>query len=304
MTSTVTQPTPAHHLNNNAPNVSTSKSDDVNFQGLPIPRGPVTASLSFYKPPEDGSKPYNYVEVPTDGRPQRNFGEAWHDVVIDDLRGQEQKFTLDNNAFDTIQGVPSEEHEFVDDAKIRDVYYPEVEKLLLQTVQGATRVLLFDHTVRRSHPDANRAPVTRVHIDQTPSSAAARVKHHLPDEADKLLQGRYRIINVWRPLNGPVMAHPLAVADSAHVRDEDLVGVEHRYPDRTGETAGVRYNPGQKWYYWSGMTNTDRLLLKCYDSDEVVGRWGRVPHTAFVDPRTPEGRVGRESIEVRALVFG
>jgi hypothetical protein len=52
------------------------------------------------------------------------------------------------------------------------------------------------------------------------------------------------------------------------------------------------------------MKNEDRLLLKCFDSDETVGQWGRVPHTAFTDPRTPEGAVGRESIEVRALVFG
>jgi hypothetical protein len=29
-----------------------------------------------------------------------------------------------------------------------------------------------------------------------------------------------------------------------------------------------------------------------------------VPHTAFVDPRTPKGAKGRESIEVRALVYG
>jgi len=179
-----------------------------------------------------------------------------------------------------------------------------VEKLILEHVPGATRVLLFDHTIRRSTPGASRAPVTRVHIDQTPASAEARVRHHLPDEAEQLLRGRYRIINIWRPLNGPVVAHPLAVADSASVRDEDLVGVEHRYPDRTGETAGVRRNAGQRWWYWSGMRNGERLLLKCFDSDETVGRWGRVPHTAFVDPRTPEGAVGRESIEVRALVFG
>ena len=79
---------------------------------------------------------------------------------------------------------------------------------------------------------------------------------------------------------------------------------EFTYPNRNGQTAAVAYNPGQKWYYWSGMKNEDRLLLKCFDSDETVGQWGRVPHTAFTDPRTPEGAVGRESIEVRALVFG
>ncbi|KAF1970079.1 hypothetical protein BU23DRAFT_557238 [Bimuria novae-zelandiae CBS 107.79] len=303
MATAASRPTPAHELSGTAPAISAPRNDDVNFQGLPIPRGPVTAHLSFYKAPEDGSKPHNWVE-PQQGRPQRNFGESWHDVVLDDLRGQEHKFSLDNNAFETIQNVPSEEYEFKDDEQIKRVYYPEVEKLLLETVPGANRVLLFDHTIRRSHPGAAREPVVRVHIDQTPSSAAQRVRFHLPEEADQLLQGRYRIINVWRPLNGPVMAHPLAVADSATVQDEDLIPVEHRYPDRTGETAGVRYNPSQKWYYFSGMKNEDRLLLKCFDSDETVGQWGRVPHSAFVHPRTPEGAIGRESIEVRALVFG
>jgi hypothetical protein len=264
----------------------------------------VTASLSFYDPPADGAKPHNYVEKQPEGIPQRNFGEQWHDVTLSDLRGLEDKFTMENNAFSVAANVPSEEYEFKDDEQIKRVYYPEVEQLLLDNVPGANRVILFDHTIRRSDPNAHRAPVTRVHIDQTPASAAQRVKLHAPEDAEQLLQGRYRIINVWRPLNGPVMAHPLAVADSATVQNDDLIGVEHRYPDRTGETAAVQHNPGQKWYYWSGMKNEDRLFLKCFDSDETVGRWGRVPHTAFVDPRTPEGAIGRESIEVRALVFG
>ncbi|CAI6342580.1 unnamed protein product [Periconia digitata] len=305
MTTAASLPTPAHQLSTTSTPSTTTPSNDRNFQGLPIPRGPVTASLSFYAPPEDGSRPHNYVEPPTDGRPQRNFGSAWHSVTLSDLRGQETNFNLDDNAFDTLSNIPSAEHDFTSESRIKEVYYPEVEALLLDRIPGAKRVLLFDHTIRRSNPDAPRAPVTRVHIDQTPSSAAARVRHHLPLEADTLLQGRYRIINVWRPLNrGPVMGHPLAVADSATVRDEDLVGVEHRYPDRVGETAAVQFDEGQRWYYWSGMTGDERLLLKCFDSDEGVGGRGRVPHTAFVDPRTPEGAVGRESIEVRALVFG
>lgn len=298
MTTTAPLPTPAHQLS--TPTIQ-SESQDVNFQGLAIPRGPVNAALSFYKAPEDGKPPHNYVE-PLPGVPQRNWGDDWKKVTLHDLRGQEQKFNLDNNAFDTYQNVQSKEYEFKDDARIKEVYYPEVEKLLLDNVPGAQKVLLFDHTIRR--PTGNRNPVTRVHIDQTPWSAAERIRFHLPDEAEKLLQGRYRIINVWRPLNGPVMSFPLAVADSQTVDDADLIPIEHRYPDRNGQTAAVRYNPDQKWYYWSGMTNEDRLLLKCFDSDVDVGRWGRVPHTAFENPMTPEGAIGRESIEVRALVFG
>lgn len=303
MTTTASLPTPAHQLSNPASASNHAANNDVNYQGLPIPRGPVTAPLSFYKSPEDGAPPHNFVE-PLPGVPQRNWRDDWQEVRIEDLRGQEHKFTLDNNAFDTFQNIKSglNRSSFDDDQAIKRVYYPEVEELLLKNVQGAQRIFLFDHTIRR--PTGNRTAVQRVHIDQTPFSAAQRVKFHLPDEAEQLLKGRYRIINVWRPLNGPVMGNSLAVADSQTVHDKDLVPIEHRYPDRTGQTAAVAYNPNQKWYYWSGMTNEDRLLLKCFDSDEHFGQWGRVPHTAFTDPRTPEEAVGRESIEVRALVFG
>ena len=267
-----------------------------------IHRGPVTSKLNFYQPPEDGSKPFNYVEAPPEGQPQRNFGDTDIPITIDDIRGKESSFTLDNNAFTALTNIPpSSEKSFSDDESVKQNYYPEVEKLLLENVPGAKRILLFDHTIRKANPNANRAPVTRVHIDQTASSAAARVSHHLPDEADTLLKGRYRIINVWRPINGAVESFPLAFANSATVPDEALVGIEHRYPDRTGETAAVKHTEGQHWCYWSGMGDDERLLLECFDSENEKGR---VPHTAFVDPRSGEGAKPRESIEVRALVFG
>ncbi|PGH04876.1 hypothetical protein AJ79_06961 [Helicocarpus griseus UAMH5409] len=268
-----------------------------------IPCGPVEAVISFFTPPSDGSRPFNYVEQPPPGQPQRNYADAEHKVTVNDIRNRESDFTLDHDAFEALQNIPSAaEPSFTDEENIKSVYYPEVEKVILDNVPGAYRVFLFDHTIRRSTPGASRAPVIKAHVDQTPTSAAERVKYHLPEEAEQLLKGRYRIINVWRPLNGPVQATPLAFAAATSVRDEDVVGVEHRYPHRTGETAGIRYNESQQWYYWSGMTNDERLLLKCADSKDVEGK--RVPHTAFVDPRTPAGAPGRDSIEVRALVFG
>ena len=262
-----------------------------------IPRGSVTTDLKFYKAPADGSKPFNYVESPPEGQPQRNYSDIDLSVTIDDIRGQESSFTIDRNAFATLTTEPSTEKDFTSDESIKRNYYPEVEQLLLKHVPGAKRILLFDHTIRRA--TGNRNPVTRVHIDQTQASATARVHHHLPSEAESLLKDRVRIINVWRPLNGPVQASPLAFADSTTVSDEALIGIEHRYPARTGETAAVEHR-NEKWHYWSGVENEERLLLECFDSE----KGGRVPHTAFVDPRTPEGARQRESIEVRALVFG
>jgi hypothetical protein len=267
---------------------------------IEIPRGETQSTLVFYAPPEDGSKPWNYVEKPPEGSPQRNYGEHPHEVTINDIRGREHEFDMNVNGFGTIKGIESKEKDFTDDESIKQNYYPEVEKLLLDNVAGANRVFIFDHTVRRSDPNAKRGPVNRAHIDQTTKSAIMRVDYHMGDEAEELLKGRYRLINVWRPLNGPVVSKPLAYADSRSVPDNDIVPVEHRYPHRTGETAGVKYTDNSNWYYWSGMTNDERILLQCYDSKDGA----RTPHTAFADPRTQPEWPGRESIEVRTLVFG
>ena len=267
----------------------------------PVPRGPVTTTINFFSLPLDGSKPYNFVEKPTNGEPQRNYPDADQTVHIQDIRGREKEFALDTHAFATLQGHPHNPAiDWKDDESIKKHYYPEVERLLKEST-GGDRVLLFDHTIRLSKPDAHRAPVNRAHIDQTPKSAKQRVEYHLPEEAGKLLQGRYRIINVWRPLNGSVETNPLAFADSTTVPDSDMVGIEHRYPHRTGETAGVLYNPDHSWHYWSGIDNDERILLQCFDSKSPMNR---VPHSAFVDPRVTAQNKPRESIEVRALVFG
>ncbi|KAL1981291.1 hypothetical protein VTN96DRAFT_2837 [Rasamsonia emersonii] len=271
-----------------------------------IPRGPVETELLFYVPPSDGSVPFNYVEKPPEGQPQRNYNEAAHKIQVEDIRGHEDEYTLDKDAFQVLKNVRSATtyETFNSDEEIQRVFYPEVERVLLDNVPGAHRVIIFDHTIRRENPNAPRQPVHRAHSDQTDRAAEWRVRLHVPDqeEAEKLLKGRYRIINVWRPLNGPVQSSPLAFATATSVKESDLVPVEHRYPHRTGETMGVVYNPDMKWKYWSGMTNDELLFLKCSDTQPGVNK--RVPHSAFKDPRTPPGARPRESIEVRALVFG
>lgn len=187
---------------------------------------------------------------------------------------------------------------------------------------GASRVYIFDHTIRRAEQDTRtqssnntndgnqdssvpkpinlRGPVNRVHIDQSYKAARSRVPHHLPELADTLLQTRYQIINVWRPIK-PIARDPLAVADANSVPDSDLVTVGLIYPNRKGETYTVRPNSNHKWFYLRGQTPEEVMLIKCFDS-KLDGRARRVPHTAFVDEST-KNEIGRESIEVRCLVF-
>ncbi|KAG5942884.1 hypothetical protein E4U53_007151 [Claviceps sorghi] len=287
------------------------------------PRGDVIIPINFYVDPADGSTPFNYVAAPPPGLPQRNFGLVPHDTLLVDIRGRESDFSLEHDAFQVIVDLPpTPDSVFADDDAIRARYYPETEQLLLQCIPGATRVAIFDHTLRRAGtlggPDAGN-PIARAHIDHTGWAAEKRLRQRIPSgtEADALLGGRWRIVNVWRPLTkGPLEDVPLcfASASTRALAAAELCAVESRFPDGyLGQTYIVRHGPAQRWYYLSGMTGNERIVLGIYDSDCTrtgrTGRTGRTvtggaPHTAFVDPRARPGAETRASIEIRALVFG
>jgi hypothetical protein len=282
---------------------------------LSTPRGDVVIPINFYEDPEDGSRPFNYVASPPEGLPQRNFRLVPHDTLLQDVRGREGEFNLEHDAFQVIVDLPpTPESAFENDDSIRAKYYPEVEQLLLSIIPGATRVAIFDHTLRRAGtiggPDAGN-PIARAHIDHTGWAAEKRLRQKVADEADKLLKGRWRIVNVWRPLNKePLENVPLcfASASTKTLDMKELSEVESRFPDGyLGQTYVIKHNPAQSWYYLSGMTGNDRLVIGIFDSNCTKNNLtvtGGAPHTAFVDPRARPGAETRESIEIRALVFG
>jgi hypothetical protein len=92
---------------------------------IEIPRGSVDAKLTFYAPPADGSAPFNYVEKPPQGEPQRNYTEDTHTVTVHDIRGHESEYDFNVSGFGVLQNVPaSSEKEFTSDDSIKANYYP------------------------------------------------------------------------------------------------------------------------------------------------------------------------------------
>jgi hypothetical protein len=86
----------------------------------------VEAELNFFKPNEDGSPPAPaYVGKPeTYERPSET-----HKVTIHDVTGDEENYTLDSHGFQFVPSV-SVEKDFLDDEKIKETYYKEVDQLL------------------------------------------------------------------------------------------------------------------------------------------------------------------------------
>lgn len=265
----------------------------------------VKAELNYLAPSRE--RPRTYTYDPPAGEPRTTTVNEPHRVVISDARPILSEVSLDEEGFGLVQHR-SAVRDFYDDEEVKRVYYPEAERLLKEQT-GADRVHIFDHTVRRRVPDgedrrgdAPRQPVPRVHVDHTDRSGPQRVRDLLPDEAEQLLRGRLQIINLWRPIRGPLLDAPLAVCDASTVKPEHLVPSDLVYPHRVGETYTVTFDPGHRWYYVPEMKVDEVLLLKCYDS-KTDGRARFAPHTAFTDPTAPQDAPPRESIELRALVF-
>ena len=121
-------------------------------------------------------------------------------------------------------------------------------------------------------------------------------------EAEDLLERRFVIINVWRPIVEPVQTAPLALCDAASVAPEDLIAAERRAKDRVGEIQLAVFNPAQRWYYFPNMRRNEVVLIKVYDSAED-GRARFTIHSAFEDPNAPADAAPRESIETRTFAF-
>jgi hypothetical protein len=252
-------------------------------------------------------RPSNYTFDPPPGIPRSNTVHETHLVPIYDARAAAAALTLDNQGFALLRNT-SAVRDFYDDEEVRRVYYPEAERLIADAT-GASRVFIFDHTVRRRVRGADdraagqpRQPATRVHVDHTAKSGPQRVRDFFGDEAETLLKGRVQVINLWRPIRGPLQDAPLAVCDARSVAPGDLVASDLVYRDRVGETYAVTYNPAHRWFYVPAMQPSEALLLKCYDS-ATDGRARFAPHTAFEDPTVPADILPRESIELRTLVF-
>jgi hypothetical protein len=263
----------------------------------------IEATLNYIV--DDGSKIFTETAAPGETDVRSGGKSDPRRVTIRNGRRHAGDFTLERNGFhfvhhDTAVG------DFLDEVAVRQTYYTEIEALV-KAESGASRVVVFDHTLRTAD-DAMRAErkirevVSRVHNDYTEWSGPQRVRDLLPEEAAELLHRRFAIIQVWRPIRYPVETFPLAICDARSLSPENLVVSERRYPHRVGQTYAITYKPEHRWYWFPRMRRDEALVFKVYDSlTDGRARW--TAHTAFLDPTSPPDARPRESIEIRTLAF-
>ena len=267
-------------------------------------------------------------------------GADWDRQTVVMRNGRHAQLTLEAQGFELVHDPKMLHADYYDEGSVVGRYYRECEELVKQAT-GAAKVFAFDHNVRCDAGKASgrrlkggnlvQAPAGIVHGDYTAASAPRRFAQlgQQPKANDPLkavlgeaplldealvrdaLSGarRFAFVNVWRPIS-TVEQKPLACADAASVRAEDLIVFQIVYADRVGENYFAKHAARHAWYYFPRMTRDECLLIKQWDSHGALADGGDTRrstfalHSAFKDPSAPESAAERESIEVRCvLVF-
>jgi hypothetical protein len=218
---------------------------------------------------------------------------------------------------------------FYDAHEVERVFYPEIEKLLLEFFPDATDALVYNHDVfdkdytgDRTEDQANKIPGVNanyayiVHNDLNDNSGRVRCRelltrnlrnfgreqHYTEEQADAKMSRRFMSINLAKPMV-TVEQNPFVLCAWPSFADQPYITNYRIYDDRVGETTRFTYRPNHEWYWFPQQKSTEVSMLKCYDSvtDGSVSRWSF--HSACIDPTAPEDAPCRKNVVVRSFVF-
>ncbi len=218
---------------------------------------------------------------------------------------------------------------FYDAAEVERVFYPEIERLLLDFFPDATDALVYNHDVfdqdydgdrtedqDNKNPGVNARYVNLVHNDLNDNSGRVRCRelltknlrnfgreqHYTEAEADAKMSRRFMSINLAKPME-TVQQNPFVLCAWPSFADQPYINNYRVYDDRVGETTVFTYRPEHEWYWLPQQTPTEVSMLKCYDSvtDGSVSRWSF--HTSSIDPTAPRDAPCRKNLVVRSFVF-
>jgi hypothetical protein len=162
--------------------------------------------------------------------------------------------------------APTRVNNFDSPDEVKGVYYPAMERLVQEQLR-ASRVFMFDHIVCKAGLPDGRTPSRQVHNDHTANFAPRRVRDHLGAGAEEPLKHRFGVVNVWRPIRGPVLDSPLALCDARSFKNDDLIASDLVYNHVRGEPSRVEFKPE---YYFSEQQRDEILLIRVHDGKETA----------------------------------
>lgn len=253
---------------------------------------------------------------PMDERPRYHANDASRDVLnldphtvdIEDKRNCALPPSLEVEGF-ALYPHESAVENFRDLDEVSRVNVPELRALLLElsgadeVVMNPTGVLRFGERSPDSGALNNSRPARFVHVDVSNATAKIFSDRSAPAGRDYYRSAHY---NIWRVLTPPPQDVPLAVCDARTVSRDDVVLADAIFdmkdaPEWSFEGIVIKYNPAQRWAYFSNMNPDEVMVFKTNDSDPAHP--SQVPHSAFNDPGCPGDVTPRASIEMRGIAY-
>ncbi|CAF1102140.1 unnamed protein product [Adineta steineri] len=274
--------------------------------------GDIIGDISYFSSTTDGCPPC-VIPYSIQTTQRSNLEHECVRMTIHDLRNKEKSVNLDTNAFEVLKYNGIIQEEFEKDSDAQHTYYKEISEILKQRL-NASKVIVYNYAFRsrgllqadEKHDDNHREPALYPHVDIASSAVQGLVKILLnTEEADKAIQNRIQIMNVWRPLGSNVITQqPLTICDYSSVNaDKDV----HEYTVRGAKlhSAGLLMSRDaqdiHKWYYLSQMRSDEMFVFKMADMKSDVARFAC--HTAFINEQEAIPNVQQTSLEVRCLIL-
>lgn len=264
--------------------------------------GNIEGDIVYYRPPEP---------LPPEARPDfETLPLAPERMPIADMRGREDAFSLDEQGFRLVHW-PTAVKDFHDPAEVAAVYEPEVRALLCEVTGAKSALVSSPGLVRvsrraKARPEGATHTGDFAHADYSFSSGEQFLRRALPpEEAERRLEQRWSMFNVWRAFSPPPQDFPLALCDARSVAPADIqncmLTLARGDFSMTWENTAYKHSPDHRWFYASDMTRDEAFVFRSYDSDPRFK--GHVPHTAFQDLTCPDSAPPRASLEIRLFAF-
>lgn len=249
------------------------------------------------------------VDVPDWSR--TNMVLERHELRLHDARPIVQELSLDREGF-ALARHPSAVTQASDMAAAGPGYLESVAALVRQ-VSGADLVLAQGKGLLKRHSERAElkgaiGPSRWVHMDYTAAAAdrwvtwmegwQGRALRHYP---------RFAIYQTWRCLSPAPYDNTLVLCDASSIAAEDCITFDaclakpYDAPGNQFESQFARYNPAQRWYYFSALAPDEVIVFKGFDSDPA--RHAQPLHNSIDLPDRPADALPRVSVEARFFAF-
>jgi len=228
-----------------------------------------------------------------------------HDLRLRDARplAAQGALSVDRQGFTLVRhasGLTAES----DVAESAAGYLADVAEFLRQ-FSGASLVLpQGSGLLKRINAEGAVGPSRWVHADYTTLAAhkwvqwiEARTGRRLSDYP------RFAVLQTWRCLTPPPCDNTLVLCDASSIDESDCIVFDaamrqpYDEPGNVFESQFSRYNPDQRWYYFSDLMPEELIVFKGFDSDPA--RYAQPLHNSIDLP----GASGSPRVSVEARFF-